>query len=99
MEEKKKATLTAAEKQELHYKDNNNQRIIITIKGLFLSGRKLTAKQINEITGSNDARKGISNLRRKGWQITDMLLPNRCKLYWLAKDDKRLNLFKKEEQK
>ena len=94
MKAKTKATITAAKQQ--HSKDSNSQRIIATIKGLFLSGRKLTAKQINEITGSNDARKAISTLRSQGWHIVDILLSNRCKLYWLIPDDRQLNIW--EEQ-
>ncbi|MFA6767882.1 MAG: hypothetical protein WCR86_05645 [Parabacteroides sp.] len=90
MKGKEKPALTG----EQHRKDNNSQRIITTIKGLFLAGRKLTAKEINDITGKNDARKVISDLRRQGWQITDMLLPNRCKLYWLIADNRQLNLWR-----
>jgi len=94
MEKKEKPAFTG--KQRFHHKDNNNQRIVSTIKGLFLSGRKLTAKEINDITHSNDARKVISMLRSKGWRIVDMLLPDRRKRYWLVPDDKQLNLW--EEQ-
>ncbi|WP_280751157.1 MULTISPECIES: hypothetical protein [unclassified Parabacteroides] len=57
---------------------------------------RYTAKQINEITGSNDARKVISDLRRDGWDITDMILPGGCKLYWLAKDVRQYELFPQE---
>lgn len=95
MVEKTKATIIAAKEQE-HYKDSHSQRIIITIRGLFLSGRKFTAKEINEITGSNDARKVISTLRRDRWRIVDVLQPDRCKLYWLEQDDKQLDLFGEE---
>lgn len=85
-------------KTNMTLKNSNNQRIIATIKGLFLAGRKLTAKEINDITGSNDARKVISDLRRQGWQITDMLLPNRFKLYWLLPDDRQLNLWRSKNE-
>jgi len=74
-------------------KDSNTSRIRATIKALFSSGQKLTAKEINSITGSNDARKQISDLRREGWAITDLVQPDRCKLYWLIPDDKQLSLF------
>lgn len=90
--------MTAAKRQGLHHKDSNSQRVIITIRGLFLSGQKLTAKQINEITGSNDARKAISTLRRDRWRIIDVLQPDRCKLYWLEQEDRQLDLFGKEAQ-
>jgi len=96
MEKKGKPAFTGI--QGLHHKYSNNQRIASTIKGLFLSGRKLTAKEINEITSSNDARKEISNLRRQGWKIVDMLLSNRCKLYWLEQRDTQLDLFGREAQ-
>ncbi|MDH6357636.1 AbrB family transcriptional regulator [Parabacteroides sp. PF5-9] len=75
------------------YKGNNSSRIQSTIQNLFSSGRKLTAKEINSITGSNDARKQISNLRREGWNITDMRLPDNRKLYWLISPSKQLSLF------
>lgn len=95
MEEKEKPAFTGT--QRFHHKDNNNQKIIITIRGLFSSGRKLTAREINDITHSNDARKAISTLRSQGWHIVDILLSNRCKLYWLEQRDKQLNLFKEEQ--
>ncbi|SBW03801.1 conserved hypothetical protein [uncultured Dysgonomonas sp.] len=76
-----------------HCKCNPSSHINGTIRALFSSGRKLTAKQINSITGSNDARKQISNLRREGWNITDLRLPDNCKLYWLISPSKQLSLF------
>ena len=60
-----------------------------TIKVLFRSGKKFTAKSINQLTRSNDARKAISVLRRAGWRIQDMRLPDGSKLYWLAEDDRQ----------
>lgn len=75
----------------------NNSRIIATVRKLFQSGRKITAKQINEITRSNDARKVISTLRADGWNIQDVRLPNNCKLYWLALPDTQLPLFGENE--
>lgn len=100
MEEKEKATTTAAnrDREGSHHKDSKNIRIKSTIKTLFLSGKKLTAKEINDITGSNDARKAISTLRNDGWRITDILQSDRCKLYWLMPDDRQLNLFGREAQ-
>lgn len=93
MEKKGKPAFTG---EQGYCKYTNNQRIVITIRGLFLSGRKLTAREINDITHSNDARKAISTLRRQGWKIVDMLLPDKCKLYWLEQEDRQLNLW--EEQ-
>lgn len=76
-----------------HCKGNPNQHIKATIRALFSSGRKLTAKEINAITGSNDARKQISDLRRGGWNIVDLRLPDNRKLYWLVSPSKQLSLF------
>ena len=70
-------------------KGKYNSHIKATISALFSAGRKMTAKDINQHTGSNDARKEISNLRKQGINIVDMVLPNRCKLYWLASDEHR----------
>ena len=86
MKKKEKATV-AANPQRLGGKDSKNIRS--TIKFLFHSGKKLTAKSINQLTGSNDARKSISTLRREGWRIQDMRLPDGSKLYWLAEDDRQ----------
>lgn len=70
------------------YKDKSTDsaRIIQSVRRLFLAGGKFTAKEINSLAGTNDARKLISDIRHKeGWNIADCRLPNRCKLYWLAK--------------
>ena len=74
-------------------KDTHSSRIKATVKALFLQGHKLTAKEINTITGSNDARKVISTLRLQGMNIVDRVQHDRCKLYWLVLDDRQLNLF------
>lgn len=74
-------------------KGSNSSRIKATVKALFLQGQKLTAKEINSITGSNDARKVISVLRSQGMNITDLVLPGGCKMYWLVPDDRQLSLF------
>lgn len=77
-------------------KVNNSSRIKASVKALFLSGKKMTAKEINRLTDSNDARKYISVLRGQGMPITDMILPGGCKLYWLANEDRQLPLFDEE---
>lgn len=64
----------------------------------FLSGRKLTAREINMITSSNDARKVISELRRSGWNITDLRLSYGCKLYWINSLPQQKNLNFQEDQ-
>lgn len=53
------------------------------IKDLLLSGGKYTAKQLNSITGGNDARKSISVLRKEGYNIVDIKLQRGIKLYWI----------------
>lgn len=66
-------------------KSTDSARLIQSVRKLFLSGDKFTAKQLNALVGFNDARKTISVLRHKeGWQIEDCRLSNGCKLYWLA---------------
>lgn len=66
-------------------KSTDFARIIQSVRRLFLDGGKFTAKEINSLAGTNDARKLISDLRHKeGLNITDCRLANRCKLYWLA---------------
>ena len=68
MKTKEKAT-KAANPQRSGNKDNKNICIRATIKALFRSGKKFTARKINQLTRSNDARKQISELRRSGWDI------------------------------
>lgn len=68
-------------------KGTDSARLIQSVRKLFSSGGKFTAKELNSLTGTNDARKLISILRNKeGWNIIDCWLPNGCKLYWLAKE-------------
>lgn len=86
MVERKRAASTTTQSLNLHHKDSVSSRNIQSVRKLFLSGGKFTAKDINSLAGTNDARKFISVLRNKeGWQIEDCRLSNGCKLYWLAK--------------
>lgn len=71
----------------------NNTAIIAKIRGLFNSGNKYTAKQINALIGFNDSRKVISVLRSEGMDIRDLRLENQCKLYWLQPNENQLSLF------
>lgn len=64
-----------------------------TIRAILRSGKRVTAKDLNTITGTNDARKQISDLRKEGWNIQDIQLSTRCKLYWLAEDERQGELF------
>lgn len=89
----KKESPAMKQGQNKHCKSNSNPHIKATIRALFSSGRKLTAKEINAITGSNDARKQISDLRRGGWNIVDLRLPDNRKLYWLVPKERQLSLF------
>lgn len=68
----------------------NNTAIIAKIRGLFNSGNKYTAKQLNALIGFNDSRKVISVLRQDGMNIRDLRLENHCKLYWLEVDKNQL---------
>ena len=66
-------------------KSTDSARLIQSVRKLFSSSGKFTAKELNSLSGTNDARKLISVLRHKeGWQIEDCRLSNGCKLYWLA---------------
>lgn len=86
MAERKKATEAAPETGN---KDNTKNRIRATVRSLFRSGKRLTAKDINNLTNSNDARKVISDLRKDGYNIQEVRQANMCKLYWLIPDNKQ----------
>ena len=90
MNKKEKATEAAPSSNKR--KANKNICIRSTVKALFCSGKKFTARKINQLTGSNDARKAISTLRREGWDIQDVRQQDGSKLYWLAEDDKQCTL-------
>lgn len=94
MEEKKKAASTTANLLNDRSKDNHSSRIIQQVRSIFLSGRKVTAKEINAETHSNDARRIIiSTLRNvEGWKISDCRLPDRTKLYWLEQDKRQMSI-------
>ena len=90
MNKKEKATFAAPSTN--GGKDTKNICIRATIKALFRTGKKFTAKRINQLTHSNDARKAISVLRREGWDIQDVRQQDGSKLYWLAEDDRQMVL-------
>lgn len=93
MKEKKKAASTTANLLNNRSKDNKSSRIIQQVRSIFLSGRKVTAKEINAETNSNDARRVISTLRNdEGWKIADYRLPDRTKLYWLEQDKRQASI-------
>lgn len=86
MATKKKAASSTANLPNDYDKSSNSSRVIQQVRSIFLSGRKVTAKEINSETNSNDARRIISTLRNvEGWNIVDCRLPDNSKLYWLAK--------------
>ena len=87
MEAKKKANTKPA--PETGNKDSAKNRIRATVRFLFRSGKRLTAKDINNLTNSNDAHKVISDLRKDGYNIQDVRQANMCKLYWLIPDNKQ----------
>ena len=93
MKEKKKAASTTANPLNDRSKDNQCSRIIQKVRSIFLSGRKVTAKEINAETNSNDARRVISTLRNdEGWDIKDVRLDDRRKLYWLEPDKRQMSI-------
>lgn len=66
-------------------KSTDSARLIQSVRQLFLSGGKYSAKTVNSLCQTNNARKFISILRNKeGWNIVDCRMPDGCKLYWLA---------------
>ena len=92
MEEKKKAASTTANLRcRSGNKDSKSSPIIQQVRAIFLSGRKVTAKDINAETNSNDARRVISTLRNnEGWNIKDVRLDDNSKLYWLESDKRQM---------
>lgn len=93
MEEKKKAASTTANLLNNRSKDSKSSRIIQQVRSIFLSGRKVTAREINAETNSNDARRVISTLRNdEGWDIKDVRLDDRRKLYWLEPDKRQMSI-------
>ena len=93
MEEKKKAASTTANLLNNRSKDNKSSRIIQQVRSIFLSGRKVTAREIKAETNSNDARRVISTLRNdEGWNIKDVRLDDRRKLYWLEPDKRQMSI-------
>lgn len=93
MEEKKKAASKTANLLNHRSKDSKSSRIIQQVRSIFLSGRKVTAREINAETNSNDARRVISTLRNdEGWNIKDVRLDDRRKLYWLEPDKRQMSI-------
>ena len=91
MEEKKKGNPKITHSLNTHDKGSKSDRIIQQVRAIFLSGRKITAKEINAETNSNDARRVISTLRNdEGWDIKDVRLDDRRKLYWLEPDKRQM---------
>lgn len=87
MVERKKVALATPSLHDYTDKGTDSARNIQSVRKLFLTGGKFTAKDINSLAGTNDARKLISVLRHKeGWKIEDCRLSNGCKLYWLAEE-------------
>lgn len=59
------------------------------IRNLFLNGGVYTARRLNELSQSNDARKCISVLRHAEYMpIKDKRRSDGCKLYWLDRSIK-----------
>lgn len=84
-EKKKKAASTTTHSPHTENKGTDSIRNIQSVRKLFLTGGKFTAKEVNLLCHTNDARKLISTLRNdEGWKIEDIRLSNGCKLYWLA---------------
>ncbi|WP_458409261.1 AbrB family transcriptional regulator [Bacteroides congonensis] len=92
MKEKKKAVSTTANLLNNRSKDSKSSRIIQQVRSIFLSGRKVTAKEINAETNSNDARRVISTLRKEGWDIKDVRQDDNRKLYWLEPDKRQMSI-------
>uniref|UniRef100_UPI0025582252 AbrB family transcriptional regulator n=1 Tax=Bacteroides acidifaciens TaxID=85831 RepID=UPI0025582252 len=89
---KKKAVSTTANLLNNRSKDSKSSRIKQQIRKLFLDGGKYTSKDLNTLTGGNDSRKVISDLRKEGWNIKDVRLDDRRKLYWLEPDKRQMSI-------
>jgi hypothetical protein len=60
------------------------------IRTLLSNGGEFTARRLNELSQSNDARKCISVLRRAEYMpIRDIRISRGRKLYWLEQDKQR----------
>lgn len=92
MIEKKKAASTTANLLNNRSKDSKSSRIKQQIRKLFLDGGKYTSKDLNNLTGGNDSRKVISDLRKEGWNIKDVRLDDKRKLYWLDPDKRQMSI-------
>ena len=92
MKEKKKAVSTTANLLNNRSKDSKSSRIKQQIRKLFLDGGKYTSKDLNALTGGNDSRKVISDLRKEGWNIKDVRLDDKRKLYWLEPDKRQMSI-------
>lgn len=92
MKEKKKAVSTTANLLNNRSKDSKSSRIKQQIRKLFLDGGKYTSKDLNTLTGGNDSRKVISDLRKEGWNIKDVRLDDKRKLYWLEPDKRQMSI-------
>ena len=92
MEEKKKAVSTTANLLNNRSKDSKSSRIKQQIRKLFLDGGKYTSKDLNTLTGGNDSRKVISDLRKEGWNIEDVRQDDNRKLYWLEPDKRQMSI-------
>lgn len=92
-EKKEKAVLATTNSSNDYDKSSNSSRVIQQVRSIFLSGRKVTAKEINAETNSNDARRVISTLRNdEGWNIKDVRLDDNRKLYWLEPDKRQMSI-------
>ena len=89
MIKRKKAVIMTANLPFSRDKGTDNIPIIERIKALFLRGGKYSARDINQMTGTNDARRFISTLRRSGLNIQDRRQEDHSKLYWLPINDNR----------
>jgi hypothetical protein len=75
-----------------HHKDSSFS-LKNKVLSVFLSGEKITAKELNDRFCFNDARKVVSTLRHSH-TIADHRLPDGRKLYFLVSDS-QLSLFGK----
>lgn len=92
MEEKKKAASTTANLLNNRNKDTSSSQIKQLVRKLFLGGGKYTSKDLNTLTNGNDSRKVISDLRKEGWNIKDVRLDDKRKLYWLEPDKRQMSI-------
>jgi hypothetical protein len=68
------------------HEDTKSYRIKQHLRKILREGGHFTAVELNALTGQNDSRKRLSEMRREGMNIASVWLDGH-KIYWLVPDD------------